>query len=100
MRVLVTGSRGFIGKNLTVRLSERKGFSTLSFTREDPIDLLSTLVNRADAIVHLAGENRPDDVSAFDIVNVGLTETLCDAIRVTGKKIPLILASSIQADLA
>jgi UDP-2-acetamido-2,6-beta-L-arabino-hexul-4-ose reductase len=99
MRVLVTGDRGFIGKNLTVRLNECEGISTLSFTREDSTDLLSVLVYQADAIVHLAGENRPADDSAFNIVNIGLTKTLCDIIRETGRKIPLILASSIQADL-
>jgi UDP-2-acetamido-2,6-beta-L-arabino-hexul-4-ose reductase len=99
MRVLVTGDRGFIGKNLSVRLNEYKEFSTLSFNRENSINLLSGLVNQADAIVHLAGVNRPDNDLEFDIVNVDLTHTLCEAIKTTGKKIPLILASSIQSDL-
>ncbi len=99
MRVLVTGAQGFIGKNLIVHLNEHESISTLSFSRKDPIDSLSALVDQADAIVHLAGENRPADVEAFDIVNAGLTKTVCDAIKATGRQIPLILASSIQADL-
>jgi UDP-2-acetamido-2,6-beta-L-arabino-hexul-4-ose reductase len=64
MRVLVTGDRGFIGKNLTVRLNECEGFSTLSFTRKDSTDLLSALVHQANVIVHLAGENRPADAQS------------------------------------
>ena len=98
MKVLVTGERGFIGKNLSVRLNESEEFSTLSFNRDDSIELLSEQINQADAIVHLAGVNRPDNDLEFDIVNVGLTGTLCEAIKTTGKKIPLIFASSIQAE--
>jgi UDP-2-acetamido-2,6-beta-L-arabino-hexul-4-ose reductase len=55
-----------------------------------------------DAVVHLAGENRPSDVSAFSEVNEGLTRVLCDAIRSeyadSGRRIPLLLASSTQAE--
>jgi UDP-2-acetamido-2,6-beta-L-arabino-hexul-4-ose reductase len=99
VRVLVTGVRGFMGKNLNVHLNEYHGFSVLSFSREDSIDSLSMLVDQADAIVHLAAENRPKDVSAFDTINTGLTKSLCDAIKEAGRKIPLVLASSIQASL-
>ena len=65
MQVLVTGSRGFIGKNLTVHLDECKGFSILSFSREDSFNTLSEYVNQSDAIVHLAGVNRPDNDLEF-----------------------------------
>jgi len=99
MHVLVTGSRGFVGKNLVVRLGELDGFEVLHFGREEDPAILPDLVGQADAIVHLAGENRPKDVADFAKVNATLTETLCDAIRATGRRIPLILASSIQAGL-
>ena len=99
MQVLVTGSRGFIGKNLIVHLDECKGFSTLSFTRKDSFNILSEYVNQSDVIVHLAGVNRPDNDLEFSTVNVELTSAICDLIKKTGKKIPLILASSIQVGL-
>jgi UDP-2-acetamido-2,6-beta-L-arabino-hexul-4-ose reductase len=57
------------------------------------------MVAKADAIVHLAGENRSDDVADFALVNTELTRTLCKTIRATGRNIPLILASSTQAEL-
>lgn len=97
-RVLVTGARGFIGKNLVVRLSELVGVTVLHFARGDSIKDLAALVEQADAIVHLAGENRPTDIADFARVNTELTRSLCQAIRKTSRKIPLILASSTQAE--
>lgn len=97
MRILVTGSRGFIGKNLIVRLGEQPNNEVLEFARADSVDSLLTLVDQADAIVHLAGENRPKDNADFARINAGLTNALCDAIRRASRKIPLILASSTQA---
>lgn len=99
MRVLVTGSRGFIGKNLVVRLGEQAGIEVLQFVRGDTLDTLSALVAQADAVVHLAGENRPRNVSDFALVNTDLTKALCDAIGKTGRTIPLILSSSTQAEM-
>ena len=98
MRVLVTGAQGFIGKNLTVHLSEMVGVEVLSFVRGDSIEVLNELVAQADSIVHLAGENRPADIADFTIVNINLTRSLCEAIVATGRNIPLILASSTQAE--
>lgn len=98
MRVLVTGAHGFIGKNLVVRFGEQAGTEVLQFLRGDTLDSLSALVAQADAVVHLAGENRPKDVADFTLVNTDLTKALCDVIRRTGRTIPLILASSTQAE--
>jgi UDP-2-acetamido-2,6-beta-L-arabino-hexul-4-ose reductase len=58
---------------------------------------LPALVSRADAVVHLAGENRPKDPGDFDVGNARLTEAVCAAIRQSGRRIPLLLASSTQA---
>lgn len=99
MRVLVTGAHGFIGKNLVVRLGEQAGVKVLQFARGDTLDTLSTLVAKADAVVHLAGENRPRDVADFSLVNTGLTKALCNAIRQTRRTVPLIFASSTQAEM-
>jgi UDP-2-acetamido-2,6-beta-L-arabino-hexul-4-ose reductase len=98
MRVLITGAQGFIGKNLVVRLGERTGTEVLTFTRDDDVEALTALVAKADSVVHLAGENRPADIVDFVRSNTDLTRTLCEAIRATGRSIPLILASSTQAE--
>ncbi|MCW8889570.1 MAG: NAD-dependent epimerase/dehydratase family protein [Sedimenticola sp.] len=98
MKVLVTGAEGFIGKNLLVHLDELEQFSKLTYSRENSVEELQGLVDQADAVIHLAGENRPKDVSAFEAVNAGLTQSLCSVIRSTNRNIPLVLASSIQAD--
>lgn len=101
-RVLITGANGFVGKNLSVRLGELPGFSVLSFVRGDDVGRLPELVAECDAVVHLAGENRPQDEAAFAQVNTGLTVALCDAIghevNQSGRRIPLLLASTTQVD--
>ena len=99
MRILVTGANGFIGKNLVIFLNEHEKFSVLSFTRGNSLTELQEFVEQADAVVHLAGENRPKKISEFETVNLGLTQSLCDFIRSTGRMIPLILASSTQAEM-
>jgi UDP-2-acetamido-2,6-beta-L-arabino-hexul-4-ose reductase len=99
MRVLVTGSNGFIGKNLVIRLNERAGTEVLSFARGDSFELLAARIAQADAIVHLAGENLPTDISNFALVNTDMTRYLCESIRANGRNIPLILASSTQTEL-
>lgn len=100
--VLVTGANGFIGKNLRVRLGELPGFQVLAFVRGDDVGQLPALLAQADAVIHLAGENRPQDESAFALVNTGLTVALCDAIAAQvsnhGRTVPLLLASSTQAE--
>mgnify|MGYP001044618122 CR=1 FL=1 len=98
MIVLVTGADGFLGKNLCVKLEE-KNTQVLKFLRDSELNFLEECVFRADAIIHLAGENRPEDPRAFETVNVGLTNILCDLVSKYKKNIPFVFASSIQAGL-
>jgi len=98
MRVLVTGADGFLGKNLIARLIELD-ITIETYTRENSIQDLPYLVNRSNFIIHLAGENRPIDDKYFDIVNSGLTVSICEAVSSSGAIIPIILASSKQAQL-
>lgn len=97
MKVLITGSNGFIGKNLKLYLDQRKDIAPMFFTRENTRMELSEYVQKADVIIHLAGVNRAADDSAFEDGNVKLTKVLCDEIKAHQKTVPIIYTSSIQA---
>jgi len=98
MRVLITGSGGFVGKNLSLALRERQGHEVIPFGREHESASLAARLAASDAVVHLAGVNRPQDPVEFETVNAGFTRTLCDAIERAGRPIALLVASSIQAE--
>ncbi|WP_169293976.1 capsular polysaccharide biosynthesis protein CapF [Advenella sp. EE-W14] len=98
MRVLITGSNGFVGRNLQVHLAERKDIEVILFTRDQSVNQLPELVSQVDFIFHLAGVNRPTDPQEFISGNTDLTQALCSAIVNSGKKIPVIYTSSIQAE--
>lgn len=103
MNVLITGARGFLGRNLLLHLAERKDVHASVYTRDDAPSALPGLVAAADFIFHLAGVNRPQDPAEFDAGNAGLTERLCQAVAaerlVSGRRIPVICTSSTQAGL-
>lgn len=98
MKVLVTGADGFIGKNLCVTLQRRTDVEVIKFTRQSSMAELPALVAGVDFIFHLAGINRPKEEKEFIEGNADLTKLICDAIRASGRKIPVILSSSIQAE--
>ena len=97
MRVLVTGTNGFIGKNLLLRLREKGGIDVVPFTREHSVDDLTALLDGVDWVYHLAGINRPQNLEEFVTGNSGLTEQLCAAIKANGSLVPIVYTSSIQA---
>lgn len=98
MKVLVTGANGFIGKNLVLRLRERQGIEVLTLTRSDNEHAWRATLAQADAVVHLAGENRPTDPTAFHAVNTGLTQLLCQTLQSLERRIPVLFSSSAQAE--
>jgi len=99
MKVLITGANGFVGKNLVAHLKERKDVEVLRFCREDNVASLHSLVSKVDFIFHLAGVNRPQNVEEFKVGNTDLTQALCTAVAATGRSIPLLYTSSIQAEI-
>ena len=103
MRVLITGANGFVGKNLQLRLRERKDVQVVCFTRHETAGQLSELLQGVDFVFHLAGANRPEDPKEFTAGNVDLTQALCDAVdkvtRESGKPLPILYTSTIQAEL-
>ncbi len=98
MKVLVTGSNGFIAKNLIQFLSEKTEVEVLKVHRESSEQELKESILAADWIVHLAGINRPLNESEFIEGNVTLTEKIAQTLREGHKLTPVILSSSIQAD--
>ncbi|WP_340121874.1 UDP-2-acetamido-2,6-beta-L-arabino-hexul-4-ose reductase [Methylobacter svalbardensis] len=99
MKILVTGSNGFVAKNLMVRLNELEGFETVTFSRQMPETQLAGLISDIDAVVHLAGVNRPPSPEEFVSGNTGLTQSLCLALLDCGRQVPVIFTSSTQAAL-
>lgn len=97
MRVVVTGSRGFIGKNLCIFLREEH-HEVLEIHRETlQHDILSYL-QQADFVFHLAGVNRPLDLNEFQVGNVDLTQFIVKSLSDSNRSVPLVLTSSTQAE--
>ncbi len=98
MNIVVTGSNGFIARNLIQFLSEQDNINVLCSNRSSSQDDLEDAVIKADWIVHLAGVNRPLDDKEFIEGNVSLTQKIADILQQANKTTPVILSSSIQAD--
>ena len=110
MKVLVTGAKGFVGKNLCAQLKNiRDGKArnypvTIDEVMEYDIDStpeqLDEYCSKADFVFNLAGVNRPKDASEFMAGNWGFASTLLDTLKRHGNTCPVMLSSSIQATLA
>lgn len=98
-QVLVTGASGFLGQNLCAQLRQDKDLNVLRFTKDDSMKTLETYIQKADFIYHLAGVNRPENEEEFDQVNRGLTEKITALLKANNKVIPILITSSIQAEL-
>ena len=99
MKILVTGSEGFVGKNLLQRLFEIDGYEVIEFNHQHNLDRLSDSVLQVDCVVHLAGVNRPKSENEFLQVNSVFTQALCQILEACNRKIPILFASSTQATL-
>lgn len=99
MKILVTGSNGFIGKNLIAELRNRNYTDILEYGRETNPSLLDEYCKEADFVFHLAGINRPKDQSEFMDGNYGFTSTLLEILKKHQNTCPVMISSSIQAEL-
>jgi len=110
MKILVTGAKGFVGKNLCAQLNNIKdgkakcyGDITVSAVFEYDIDSTAEELDKycaeADFVFNLAGVNRPKDQSEFMNGNFGFASTLLDTLKKHDNKCPVMLSSSIQATL-
>ncbi len=97
MRVVITGADGFIGRHLVLRLRELGGFSVSEVRRATTHAELVESITSADAVVHLAGVNRPADPAEFLAVNRDFTASVCRLIRQSNRSPVLVLASSVHA---
>lgn len=98
-RVLVTGAAGFIGRNLCATLGQDKDVRVLQYDVENSSEDLADYVQEADFVFHLAGVNRPPQAEDFDKGNRQFTGELLSLLERTGRRIPLVMTSSIQAVL-
>lgn len=99
MKILVTGSTGFIGKNLVSELRNRKYSEIMEFDKETNSELLEEYCKKADFVFHLAGVNRPKEESEFMEGNFGLTSTLLNNLKKYKNNCPVMISSSSQAEL-
>jgi UDP-2-acetamido-2,6-beta-L-arabino-hexul-4-ose reductase len=98
MRVVISGADGFIGKNLRAVLAEQPEFEVSPVTRATPDPELGVTLEHADAVVHLAGVNRPPDPADFQRGNADFTAKICGLLRRTGRQPRVLFASSTQVD--
>ena len=111
MKILITGAKGFIGKNLVSQLRNigegkannykisGKELTIFEYDVDSDIQELDTYCKEADFVFHLAGVNRPKDSSEFMLGNYGFTSQLLNALKRHENRCPVMLSSSIQATL-
>lgn len=99
MKILVTGAKGFIGKNLVATLRATKEHEVFEYDVDTPTEQLSRFCRQAEFVYHLAGVNRPQDPTEFMKGNFGFTSTLLDQLKLLQNKAPVMVSSSIQAAL-
>ena len=109
MRILVTGAKGFVGKNLVASLKNiQEGKDTTraiqiediyEYDIDSALSELELYCSRCDFVFHLAGVNRPDDDEEFMKGNFGFTSLLLNRLKRFENNCPIMISSSIQATL-
>ncbi len=97
--ILVTGAKGFVGKNLVAELKNKGYENILEYDVDTDVSLLDEYCKKAEFVFHLAGVNRPKDVSEFEKGNFGFTSTLLDTLKKYNNTCPVMISSSTQAAL-
>ncbi len=98
MKILVTGAKGFIGKNLIAEL-KNKYKDIFGYDVDTDPTLLDKYCKEAEFVFHLAGVNRPKDQSEYMEGNFGFTSKLLDTLKKHKNTCPVMISSSIQAAL-
>ena len=98
MKVLITGSDGFIGKNLSAHLAAKGFCDVLPYDRQSDPKLLDNYAAACDFVFHLVGVSRPSDDSGFE-ENHRFTSELLESLKKGKKNPPVLMSSSAQARL-
>lgn len=99
MNILVTGAKGFIGKNLIAELKNQNYMNIFEYDIDSNLEDLEGYCKNVEFVFHLAGVNRPKDQKEFLEGNFGFTSVLLDTLTKYKNKPTIMLASSIQAEL-
>jgi len=99
VKILVTGANGFVGKNLIAELTNQGYKEIYKYSRDTDAALLDIYTKECDFVFHLAGVNRPKEEQEFMDGNYELTGKLLGLLKKHENKSPVLLTSSIQAEL-
>ena len=97
MKILVTGARGFLGRNLAAHLLQRTDTELFLFDLDNEERELERWLSESDLVYHLAGVNRPTNVEDFEAGNAEFVEKLVGMIQASGRSPHVVVSSSIQA---
>jgi len=98
-RVLVTGSKGFVGRNLCAVLRRGEDVELYEYDVDNKTEDLDSALEKVNYIIHLAGVNRPKHPDEFEVGNTGSIEEICNKLKKVGRSPKIVLSSSIQAEL-